>query len=328
MIRACWAYFYLAETTRIRPGVLAELVFRRNHGDPMNGPFKAWFGQVTTGIGALIGTPVIIALLTHQITPEQALPGIVAALVGLLWPENKGLAQSAQTAAADLETLLPQLLTAYRTGLQHGAAAGNAPSPAGPAAATVKVAAAVLLALLLGGLAPRAAFASGVLPQLTPAQIVTDAGNADTALLNALNQPAVAALVPPATLAVLKNDLALGQQAAQALSSNLPAAAAATTIQTINLYLNAVLNTLAAPPINGLLPPPANTIEAAAALVMPELETFVDTYILPASLTPGAAGARVALIDARARLAAQAPAVTTIVQARAVLAQYAVAAGN
>ena len=84
---------------------------------------KAWAAQITTGIGALIGTPTVIALLTHQITPQQAIPPLVASVMGLLWPENKPLAQSAQTVAADMETLIPQLLTAYRTGLEHGAAA-------------------------------------------------------------------------------------------------------------------------------------------------------------------------------------------------------------
>jgi hypothetical protein len=83
--------------------------------------FRSWLGQVTTGIGALIAAPVVIALLTHQITPDQAVPGIVAAVIGLVWPENKALAASALTVATDAEVLIPQLLTAYRSGLQHGA---------------------------------------------------------------------------------------------------------------------------------------------------------------------------------------------------------------
>ena len=88
--------------------------------------FKSWLGQVTTGIGALIAAPVVIALLSSQITLGQAIPGIVAAVIGLIWPENKQLAASAQTVASDAEVLIPQLLTAYRTGLQHGA---QAPAP-------------------------------------------------------------------------------------------------------------------------------------------------------------------------------------------------------
>lgn len=81
---------------------------------------KSWMGQVTTGIGTLIALPVVIALLAGQLTLGQAVPGIVAAVIGLIWPENKQLAGSAQTFASDAEVLIPQLLTAYRTGLQHG----------------------------------------------------------------------------------------------------------------------------------------------------------------------------------------------------------------
>lgn len=108
---------------------------------------KTWFGQVTTGIGALIGAPVVIALMTHQITLDQAVPGIVAAVMGMIWPENKQLAGSAQTLAADAVVLIPQLLSAYHTGLQHGAQAvaqaaptPNANTAASPTAAVAKTA--------------------------------------------------------------------------------------------------------------------------------------------------------------------------------------------
>jgi len=100
--------------------------------------FKSWLGQVTTGIGALIAVPVVIALLSAQITPEQAIPGIVAAVIGLIWPENKQLAASAQTLASDAEVLIPQLLTAYRAGLQHGAQ--TATPPTAPKLASISVA--------------------------------------------------------------------------------------------------------------------------------------------------------------------------------------------
>jgi hypothetical protein len=99
--------------------------------------FKSWLGQVTTGIGALIAAPVVIALLSSQITPEQAVPGIVAAVIGLIWPENKQLAASALTVASDAEVLIPQLLTAYRSGLQHGAQA--AVPPTAPKLASISV---------------------------------------------------------------------------------------------------------------------------------------------------------------------------------------------
>jgi hypothetical protein len=92
--------------------------------------FQAWAGQVTTGIGALIACPTAIAFLSGQITWQQAIPPMVAAVIGLIYPENKALGTSAQTVAADVEVLIPQLLTAYRTGLAHGAAATpTAPKP-------------------------------------------------------------------------------------------------------------------------------------------------------------------------------------------------------
>ena len=99
---------------------------------------RSWLGQVTTGIGTLIGVPVVMALLTSQITAQQAIPGIVAAVIGLIWPENKSLAASAQTLASDAEVLIPQLLTAYRSGLQHGAQA--AVPPTAPKLAQISVA--------------------------------------------------------------------------------------------------------------------------------------------------------------------------------------------
>jgi len=94
--------------------------------------FKSWLGQITTGIGALIAAPVVIALLSSQITLNQAIPGIVAAVIGLIWPENKQLAGSAQTLASDAEVLIPQLLTAYRSGLQHSAQAAVPPPASKP----------------------------------------------------------------------------------------------------------------------------------------------------------------------------------------------------
>jgi hypothetical protein len=100
--------------------------------------FKSWLGQITTGIGALIAVPVVMALLTSQITLDQAIPGIVAAVIGLIWPENKQLAESAQTLASGAEVLIPQLLTAYRSGLQHGAQ--PVVPPAAPKLAQISVA--------------------------------------------------------------------------------------------------------------------------------------------------------------------------------------------
>ena len=97
----------------------------------MNPTIKAWAGQITTGIGVLIGTPAVLAVLSRQMTIDQALPLLLASVIGLIYPENKPLAASVQTVATDAEVLIPQLLTAYRTGLQHGA---QVVAPAVPAA--------------------------------------------------------------------------------------------------------------------------------------------------------------------------------------------------
>jgi hypothetical protein len=116
---------------------------------------KSWLGQVTTGIGALIGAPVAIALLTSQITLDQAIPGIIAAVIGLIWPENPQFAASAQAVASDAEVLIPQLLTAYRTGLQHGAHAA-VPPPA-PTAAPILTPAPIAAAPPMAPATPQAA---------------------------------------------------------------------------------------------------------------------------------------------------------------------------
>jgi hypothetical protein len=160
------------------------------------------------------------------------------------------------------------------------------------------------------------ALASGALPTLTSAEIVTLAGNTDTALLNAVKGIAVAepGLIPADTVTTITNDLTIGQGAAQTLTTNLPAAQGATTVKTINGYINAVMNTLAAPPINGLIPAPFNEAIAAVAIAMPTLEGFVDTYILGASAPLATAGAR-------AKLAKLMP--MSLDEAKATLARYA-----
>ncbi len=154
---------------------------------------------------------------------------------------------------------------------------------------------------------------------LTPAQIVTEAGVAAKGLSGALTQLAGTdpKLIPAAMLATLQNDLTLAQGAASSLTTNLPAASGATTVQIVEGYLNAVLNTLAAPPINGLIPAPFNMAVAAAALVVPDLEAFVNQYL------PAAAAVAPATYAARLRLRAAAPQVTKLDQAIAILKEYA-----
>ena len=83
---------------------------------------KNWTGQVTTGLGVLVGTPVVIAWMTGQITTQVAIPGIVAAVIGLVWPENKPVAEAAQTITT---AMIPQLMAAYNHGLREGSAAAT-----------------------------------------------------------------------------------------------------------------------------------------------------------------------------------------------------------
>lgn len=94
---------------------------------------KPWIGQISTIIGALIAAPVTVALLQHQITIEQAIPGLLAALVGLVWPENKSLATNVEATATQLVQLLPVVMAAY----EHGKTAAAAqPAPASDHAGT------------------------------------------------------------------------------------------------------------------------------------------------------------------------------------------------
>jgi hypothetical protein len=152
--------------------------------------------------------------------------------------------------------------------------------------------------------------ALGLSTTLTPATIVSQALALAQGLSGMLTQVAAAypALVPAATLAMLTKDLTLATGAANTLTTALPAASGASIAQTIDGYINAVLTTLAGPPINGLIPSPFNMAVAAAAIVVPQIEAFVNQY-LPASMTT--AGAAPGALAARAKFAAVAPALTT-----------------
>jgi hypothetical protein len=154
---------------------------------------------------------------------------------------------------------------------------------------------------------------------MTPTQIITEAGTTAKGLSGVLTQLAAAdpSLIPAETLKTLQADLVLAQGAAAALTSNLPAASGASVVKTVEGYINAVLNTLAAPPINGLIPAPFNMAIAAAALVVPDLEAFANQYL------PGAAGAVLATAEARSKLRAAAPQVTSSDQAMTILREYA-----
>jgi hypothetical protein len=96
----------------------------------VNFSFRDWIGEVTTGHGAMILGPTLLAACSGTMSWTTAAPLLAAGVVGLLWPENAAMKSAAQTAATDVETLIE----AYRTGLTHGAA-GETPDPVATASA-------------------------------------------------------------------------------------------------------------------------------------------------------------------------------------------------
>ncbi len=134
---------------------------------------------------------------------------------------------------------------------------------------------------------------------ITPAYIITQAQNGATALLAMVNNLAAQypALIPPDTLAKIQSDITLAIAAAGSLATNMPAVDAATILATVVQYINAVLNTLAMPPINGLIPAPFNMVVSAIAFALPVLEAFIAQY-LPA--TPPAASSNALAFRAKA----------------------------
>jgi hypothetical protein len=104
---------------------------------------STWIGQVTTGHGFMVLVPTLLAALSGTMSWTVALPLLIAGVVGLVWPENAGLKEAAQTAAADLEKIYAQ----YQSNVV--AAASNAPMPPDPrkTAAGIAVLAAIALSL-------------------------------------------------------------------------------------------------------------------------------------------------------------------------------------
>ena len=109
----------------------------------MNFDLSTWIGQVTTGHGAMILGPALLAAASGTIDWKTAVPFLAAGVIGLLWPENTPMQGAARTVASDVEALI----TAYRTGLSHGAA--DAPATPEQAAAPLAHAGAVLPALAM-----------------------------------------------------------------------------------------------------------------------------------------------------------------------------------
>ena len=100
----------------------------------MNTSLQTWTGQVTTGHGAMILAPTLLAITSGTIGWEAAIPLLFAGVIGLLWPENTAAAAAGQSLGSDVEALI----AAYRTGLSHAgadpAAAGSVPAVPAPRA--------------------------------------------------------------------------------------------------------------------------------------------------------------------------------------------------
>lgn len=123
----------------------------------------------------------------------------------------------------------------------------------------------------------------------TPAAVIAAAGALANGLAGAVTAIKVAYpnLIPPATMVEIQVDLALAQQASSQLSATLPSATGAATVQLVEANINAVLNLLSAPPLNGVIPPPFNEAIGAAAILVPVLEAFVTQYLpVPAAASP------------------------------------------
>jgi hypothetical protein len=70
---------------------------------------KTWFGEVTTGHGAMVLSGTLLAVLSGGMTWAGAAPLLVAGVIGLIWPENNALQAAGQAVATDVAGLV----TAY-----------------------------------------------------------------------------------------------------------------------------------------------------------------------------------------------------------------------
>jgi hypothetical protein len=182
---------------------------------------------------------------------------------------------------------------------------------------------AALLLVLAGSLAACTQPSSGqpqqVVSSNTPAIVVTDTNAVVHGLQGMLAQlvSEQPALIPPDALAKIDSALADADAATGKLSAGLAAVVGATQVQIALGDINAVLDAMAAPPINGLLPPPYNEAVAAAALLAPGMEAFVQQ-----NLANNTAAVSLDTLATRVELQVAALEITTPDQALAVLQRY------
>ena len=147
------------------------------------------------------------------------------------------------------------------------------------------------------GAAPAILAGCSLLGNLTPAQVLADAsgilsslsGAVSTVNANAATLLALGIKIVPSTLAPVAAGIATAQQLVAALSTGLPASQSASTLQTVEAYINDALNALAAvtPAAAVAFPavaPVVAIIEAVAALA-PTIEAFVNQYVAAPTTT-------------------------------------------
>jgi len=87
----------------------------------MDFTYRNWVHQVTTGQGAMILGPSLLALLSGTMSWDVALPLIVAGLLGLIWPES-ARGELGKIATAEVDAVI----AAYKAGLAHTGSDGSA----------------------------------------------------------------------------------------------------------------------------------------------------------------------------------------------------------
>lgn len=76
-----------------------------------------WAGQVTTGHGAMVLVGTLLACLHGDMTWAAGSPLLAAGFIGVIWPENTGLAAQAGKIASDAQPLLTDIEPMVRRAL-------------------------------------------------------------------------------------------------------------------------------------------------------------------------------------------------------------------
>jgi len=71
---------------------------------------KRWMSQITTGHGAMILGPTLLAVASGTLSWQAASPFLLAGIAGLLWPER----------ATPDHSNVDAIIAAYRAGIEHG----------------------------------------------------------------------------------------------------------------------------------------------------------------------------------------------------------------